>query len=177
MALSAKLKAPVRAAAPAPAVAPETLVSSRVMAMWLGSSRAYVSELEARGVISRVKGKLPLRASVLAYIEYLRRKRDAEQTPRSESASEHHRLKAQLVAYQIARYEREHITMAEHDMFTEQIMGMFLTHASGWAARIGGTDMVLRRRCDQAVFDMRTALADEALRLAEEAEKNDSRKA
>jgi len=44
--------------------APNELVSSRVLGTWLACSRAYISELEARGVLSRVKGKLPLRASV-----------------------------------------------------------------------------------------------------------------
>jgi len=38
--------------------------------MWLACSRAYVTELQARGVLSRAKGRFPLRASVAAYVEY-----------------------------------------------------------------------------------------------------------
>jgi len=138
--------------------------------MWLDSSRAYISELEVRGVLSPVKGRRPLRVSVLSYIEYLRKRQDEEQTPRSEAAARHHELKAQLAQYQIERYERRHITMEEHDHFTDMMVGKFRVHASSWAAKVAGTDMVLRHKVDGLVYAMRKDLADEA-------EKNDKRRA
>jgi len=70
----------------------DELVSARVLAAWLDCSRSYVTELEDRGVLKRVGGKLPLRASVSAYVRVLRQQRDQDQSPRSEAAAEHHRL-------------------------------------------------------------------------------------
>jgi len=163
-------------AKPASDIAPNELVSSRVLAMWLSCSRAYISELEARGVLSRVKGRLPLRASVASYVEYLRRERDQDPSPRSEAAAEHHRLKAKLVAHQIARYEREHITMDEHNAFVDTIMGLYLSSLSQLPATMGGNDLAARRKWEKFVFDTRKRLADKAHQLAEEAERNDRRR-
>ena len=56
-------------------------VSARVLAAWLASSRAYISELEAKKTLGRVGGKFPLRANVVAYIEHLRRERAQDQSP------------------------------------------------------------------------------------------------
>ena len=151
-------------------------VSARVLAMWLDCSRAYVTELEGRNLLHRVGGKFPLRASVVAYARYLRRQRDQDQSPRSEAAAEHHRQKAKLAAYQIARYEREHITMAEHDAFVDTMMGLYLSSLSQLPAIMGGHDLVARRKWESFVYETRKKLADKALQLAEEAERNDRRR-
>ena len=56
-------------------------------------------------------------------------------------------------------------------------MGVFPNARRWLGGTTGANDIVLRRRCDQAVYEMRNALADEAKHLSEEAEKADNRKA
>jgi hypothetical protein len=41
---------------------------------------------------------------------------------------------------------------------------------------MGGNDPTIRRKWEAFVYDLRKKLADEALRLAEEAERNDRRR-
>jgi len=147
-----------------------------VLAAWLGCSRSYDTELEDRGLLKRVGGKLPLRASVAAYVRFLRQQRDQDQSPRSEAAAEHHRLKAKLIAYQIAKHEREHITVEEHNHFTDTILGLYLSSLAQLPAIMGGNDLSTRRKWETFVYDTRKRLAEKALQLADEAERNDRRR-
>jgi hypothetical protein len=153
------------------AVSGDRPVSARVLATWLDCSRSYVTELEDRAVLKRVGGKLPLRASVAAYVRFLRQQRDQDQSPRSEAAAEHHRLKAQLLGYQIAKHEREHITIEEHNHFVDTVMGLYLSSLAQLPAIMGGNDLTTRRKWEAFVFDTRKRLADKALQLAVEAER------
>jgi hypothetical protein len=151
------------------------LVSARALAVWLRCSRAYIGELGDKGVLSRVGSKFSLRDSVGAYAEYQRRQREQDQSPRSEAAAEHHRQKAKLIAYQIARHEREHIPVEEVNHFTDTLMGLYLSSLNQLPALMGGHDLVARRKWENFVYETRKRLADKALQLAEEAERNDRR--
>jgi hypothetical protein len=50
----------------------------------------------------------------------------------------------------------------------EEMTGMFLTGLSALSAKIAGADLGLRRRVDQAVFELRRELAQAAVKLADE---------
>lgn len=151
-------------------------VSARVLATWLSSSRAYVSELEGKRVLARVKGKFPLRQSVIAYIEHLRKQRDGDQSPRSAAAAEHHRQKARLAALQIARFERQLISMEEHTAIMDITMGLYHSSLGQLPAIMAGSDLAARRKWEQFARETRKALAVKALELADEAERNDRRR-
>jgi hypothetical protein len=58
---------------------------------------------------------------------------------------------------------------AEHDAMIDQMAGVVLTHLGGWPARIGGADLVLRRRADALLRELRTEIANAATTLADEA--------
>src|SRR5262245_50923136 len=152
------------------------LVSPRVLAAWLRCSRAYIAELGDRGVLTRVGSKFRLFESVGNYTEYQRRQREQGQSPRSEAAAEHHRQRAKLTAYQIARYEREHISIDEHNTFVDTIMGLYLSSLTQLPAIMGGNDLTVRRKWEKFVYDTRKNLADKARQLADEAERNDKRR-
>src|SRR5262245_21837806 len=123
-------------AEPAASVVPDDnrLVSARVLAVWLRCSRAYVADLGAKGVLRRVGTKFRLRDSVGAHAEYQRRQREQDHSARIEAAAEHHRQKAKRTAYQIVRYEREHISMVEHNEFVEIMTGLYLSSLSSLPA-------------------------------------------
>jgi hypothetical protein len=143
--LDAPLRLMTKAAASDAAVSEDRLFA-RVLVTWLDCSRSYVTELEDTAVLKRVGGKLPLRASVAAYVRFLRQQRDQDQSPRSEAAAEHHRLKAQLLAYQIAKHEREHITIDAHNHFVDTVMGLYLSSLAQLPATMGGNDLTTRRK-------------------------------
>src|SRR5262245_25882698 len=84
-------------------------VSGGVLAAVLKCSRVYVRELTASGVLTRNKAGYLLRPNVGAYVEHLRRERGQDLSPRSEAAAEHHRLRAQMVALQIATHEKRYV--------------------------------------------------------------------
>ena len=48
----------------------------------------------------------------------------------------------------------------------ERLIGLFLTGLSGFAARCGGRDLVVRRTIDKAVFDLR--LSEACSKIADE---------
>lgn len=50
----------------------------------------------------------------------------------------------------------------------DQSTGLVLTHLSGWPARIGGHDLALRRKAEAVLFELRTEIANEWQRLADE---------
>ena len=163
-------------AASDPAVSEDRPVSARVLATWLDCSRSYVTELEDRAALKRLDGKFPLRASVAAYVRFLRQQRDQDQSPRSEAAAEHHRLKARLLAFQIAKHEREHTTIEEHNRFVDTMMGLYLSSLAQLPAIMGGNDLTTRRKWEAFVYDTRKKLAAKAHQLAEEAERNERRR-
>ena len=148
-------------------------VSARVLATWLSTSRAYVSELEGKRILARIKGRFPLKSSVIAYIEHLRKQRDQEQSPRSAAAAEHHRQKARLAALQIARFERQLITMEEHNAIMDITMGLYHSSLGQLPAIMAGSDLAARRKWEHFARETGKALADKALQLAEEAERSD----
>ena len=131
-----------------------------MLAGWLKCSRAYVKELSTKGIVRRVGngaagGGYPLKSSVNAYVEHLRQRRAQDQSPRSAAAAEHHRLKAQLVAYQIAKHERDHVTLADYEEMIETMSGTFLVALAALPAHMVGNDLVARRKWEAYVFDVR----------------------
>ncbi len=68
-----------------------------------------------------------------------------------------------MVAYQIARYECEHITIEEHNAFVDTIMGLYLSSLGQLPAIMGGQDLAARRKWDNFVYETRKKLADKAL--------------
>jgi hypothetical protein len=150
----------------------DDLVSARKLGVWLACSRAYITELEARGVLSRVKGRLPLRASVTSYVEYLRRERDRDQSPRSEAAAELASAKARWLRLKLAEKERSLMPTEEHERILDTAVGITLTVMSGLAARIFPTagELQARRRAERIVLDCRREIAERCVKRADEVE-------
>jgi len=152
-------------------------VSGGVLAAVLKCSRVYVRELTASGVLTRNKAGYLLRPNVGAYVEHLRRERGQDLSPRSEAAAEHHRLRAQMVALQIATHEKRYVPVEVYVAMTDDMTGMFLTALSSLPAIMAPHDLTGRRKWEGFVYDTRKRLADKALQLAEEADRDDRRRA
>ena len=71
----------------------------------------------------------------------------------------------------IAREDRETMLVSEHDEFMDEFIGLTLTELGGWPARVAGNDLVLRRKAEAVLYELRVKIADLCKARAEEEEK------
>src|SRR5436190_9638675 len=139
--------------------------SASALALHLDCSRAYLTKLEAEGVIQRQGDGFPLDQSRIAYLRYLRRER--RQSPRAEADAEHALAKAALLRIRIAEKQRELVPRDVYDSMIDQMAGLFLTKLGGWPARVAGADLVVRRRAEAVLRELRTEIANVCLQMAD----------
>src|SRR6478752_1855861 len=144
---------------------PET-VSASALAQHLDCSRTYIGKLETEGVIQRQGDGFPLDQSRVAYLRYLRRER--RQSPRSEADADFQRAKSELIRLRIAEKQRHLIPLEEAVGHMDEVVGLFLSRLSGFAARCGGRDLAARRAIEQAVYDLRLEISEAATKLADQ---------
>jgi hypothetical protein len=144
------------------------LVSAVQMAKHLGCVRSYLDKLLEQGVLERRDdGKFELDVNRLRYIRHLKEARKV--SPRSEADTEFQKAKTELIRIRILEKQRVLIPLEEAVDHMEKAVGLFLTFASGLAARVAGSDLSMRRKIEQAVYEMRLGITKEAERLADEA--------
>ena len=98
-------------------------------------------KLEAEGVIQRQRDDgFPLDQSRVAYLRYLRRER--RQSPRGEADADFQRAKSELIRLRIAEKQRHLILLDEAISHMDELVGLFISRLSGFAARCGGRDLV-----------------------------------
>ena len=119
-----------------------------MLALNLDCSRAYNGNLEVEGVIQRPE----------AYLRYLRRER--RQSPSSEADADFQRAKSELIRLRIAEKQRQLIPLDEAVGYMDEVVRLFISRLSGFAARCGGRDLAARRAIDQAVYDLRLEISD-----------------
>jgi hypothetical protein len=143
-------------------------VSASAMAAHLDCSRAYLRKLESEGALQRASGGsgFDVDASRVAYLRFLRRER--RQSPRSEADADFQRAKAELIRLRIAEKQRTLIPLDEAVGHMDEVIGLFLSRLSGFAARCGGRDLVVRRAIDKAVYDLRVELSEACSKMADQ---------
>ena len=141
-------------------------VSASALALHLDCSRTYLGKLEAEGVIQRQGDGFPLDQSRVAYLRYLRRER--RQSPRAEADVEHALAKAALLRIRIEEKQRTLVPRDVYESMIDQMAGLVLTRLSGWPARVAGTDLVVRRRAEAVLCELRTEIAEAATKLADQ---------
>jgi hypothetical protein len=143
-------------------------VSASALALHLDCSRTYIGKLEAEGVLHRVPdgGGFLLDQSRVAYLRYLRREK--RQSPRNEADADFQRAKSELIRLRIAEKQRQLIPLEEAVGHVDEVVGLFISRLSGFAARCGGRDLAARRVIDQAVYDLRLEISEAATRLADQ---------
>ena len=141
-------------------------VSASALALHVDCSRTYIDKLEAEGVIQREGDGFLLDQSRVAYLRYLRRER--RQSPRSEADTDFQRAKSELIRLRIAEKQRHLIPLEEAVGHMDELVGLFLSRLSGFAARCGGRDLAVRRAIDKAVFEMRVEISEACTKLADQ---------
>ena len=141
-------------------------VSASALALHLDCSRTYIGKLEAEGVLQRQGDGFPLDQNRVAYLRYLRRER--RQSPRSEADTDFQRAKSELIRLRIAEKQRHLIPLEEAIGHMDEMVELFISRLSGFAARCGGRDLTARRAIDQAVYDLRLEISEAASELADQ---------
>ena len=116
-------------------------------------------------MIQRQDDGFPLDQSRVAYLRYLRRER--RQSPRNEADAAHALAKAALLRIKIAEKQRTLVPRDVYESMIDQIAGLVLTKLSGWPARVAGTDLVVRRRAEAVLHELRTEMANTCLEMAD----------
>jgi hypothetical protein len=73
-----------------------------------------------------------------------------------------------MLRLRIAEKQRSLIPFDEAVAHMEELVGLFISRLSGFAARCGGRDLAMRRAIDQAVYDLRLEISEAASKLAEQ---------
>ena len=121
------------------------------MARHLCFERAYLDQLLVAGVLERdSNGKFDLDDNRRRYILHLREQR--KRSPKSEADTDFQRAKSDSIRIRILEKQRQLINAEEVFAQIDEMVGMFLTGLSGFAARCGGRDLATRRAIDQAVM-------------------------
>jgi hypothetical protein len=137
------------------------------MAQHLDCGRAHIGKLEADGVVQRQGDGFPLDQSRVAYLRYLRRER--HQSPRTEADAAHAKAKTALLQIRIEEKQLTLVRREAHEAMIDQMAGLVLTKLGGWPARIAGTDLVVRRKAEAVLRELRTEIAESCTKLADEA--------
>ena len=145
-----------------PGLRKRATVSASALAQHLDCSRTYIGKLEAEGVIQRQDHGFPLDQSRIDYLRYLRR--DRRRSPRSEADADH--VRAEMLQLRLMEKKRELVPRPEVDALIDGIAGVVLTHLSGMAARCSN-DLMVRRKIDAVVYEVRKEMAKVALEMAD----------
>jgi hypothetical protein len=84
------------------------------------------------------------------YIRHLRE--EYRKSPRAAADADLQRHKARLLEMKVARQERETILVSEHEEFLDSVMGLTLTHLSGWpneVASIQGVNIPVKLQLER----------------------------
>ncbi|MCD9113060.1 hypothetical protein [Bradyrhizobium japonicum] len=94
-------------------------------------------------------------------------RRERQRSPRVEADAAHTQAKATLLQIKIAEKQRTLVERDKAAALLDQVAGIVLTHLSGWPARIAGHDLVLRRKAEGLVRELRTEIAKACEKQAE----------
>jgi hypothetical protein len=143
------------------------LVSGYELARHFGCSRQNVDLLAQQGVIERRSdGKFDQDQSRLKYLTHLRS--ENRRSPRSEADAAHVAAKTEMLQLRLMEKRRDLMRTAEVHEMVDDMIGTVLTALSGLPVRVAGRDLVQRRRAEAVVFELRTELANEFQRRADE---------
>lgn len=134
------------------------IVTAVQLAAHLDCARSYLDKLGASGVIHReTGGGFNLAASRVAYIRHLRR----ERTTTAKGAAEAAFLEAKRIALEVRTAEKLgqlFPTTVALEVIDEYVAAVTI-ELQNMPTRIAGRDIVLRRRIEREVFEVRRAIA------------------
>jgi hypothetical protein len=120
--------------------------------------------LTAAGVITRSVGGYDQDQCRLRYIAHLRSAR----TARSETDADHVKAKTEMLQLRLMEKKRGLVRQSDVDELIDTMAGLVLTKLGGLPARVGGADLVARRKAEAVVLEIRREIALACQRLGDE---------
>lgn len=143
------------------------LVSSYKLAAHFGVARQYIEQLTAEGVIEKRGDGYDQDQCRLRYITHLRDER--RRSPRAAADAKHAEAKTALLQIRIEEKRRTLVRRDAHEAMIDQMAGLVLTKIGGWPARVAGADLVVRRKAEALLRELRVEISELATKLADEA--------
>lgn len=138
------------------------------LATHFGVVRQHIDQLAQQGVIERnADGLFDQDQARVRYLNYLRTDRKTSQ--RSAADAKHAEAKTMLLQIRIEEKQRTLMPRDVHENMIEQMAGLVLTKLGGWPARNAGADLVLRRKAEAVLRELRFEIAEAATKLADDA--------
>jgi hypothetical protein len=144
------------------------LVSGNRLAVHFGCVRQHVDQLAAAGIIERrsINGLFDMDQSRLRYLMHLRLGK--RRSPRTAVDAEHVKAKTEMLQLKLAEKRRDLVRQSDVDEMVDTFAGLVLNKLGGWPARVAGTDLVVRRRAEAVLFELRTEIARACEAMANE---------
>jgi hypothetical protein len=141
-------------------------VSSAALAQHLSCVPSYIRKLVEQGVIERGSdGRFDQDQCRTKYLARLREER--KRSPKSAADVEFTSAKAELIQLRIAQQRRTLVSREAHDAQIDQLAGLVLTKLGQWPARIAGADLVLRRKAEALLRELRIEMSQAATAQAD----------
>jgi hypothetical protein len=143
-------------------------VSATELGVHLGLTRQRIGTLaDTDHVIARLPdGRFDQDACRLAYLKWLRD--PARRSARTQADAEHVKVKTEMLQLRLMEKKRELVRQTDVDELIDTIAGLVLTKLGGLPARVGGADLVARRKAEAVVLELRRELAVACQRLGDE---------
>ncbi|MFD2185002.1 hypothetical protein [Rhodoplanes azumiensis] len=133
----------------------------------LGITRQAVSKLAAEGIIARLPdGRFDATDAVPRYVRHL--KRPGAKASVSAVNAELRDAQVRLARLKVAQFEGRFMERSDHEEFCTEIAGHFIAGLHELPAAIGGRDLALRRKVDEAVYRLRERMSQEFEKRAAE---------
>lgn len=149
--------------------APVLVMSATALGELWGVTRQAVAKLTDAGVIRRrPDGSYDAADATRSYVSHL--KRPGSRATVSAAHSELRRQQAEMVRLKLARMKGQLVDLDEYEETIDTLCALFVAEIEAWPARVGGRDLVLRRKIEEAVRDTRERLAAAAAEMGRAAE-------
>ena len=134
-----------------------TLVTATALAAHLCCTRQYIARLTSDGVIGKSGAGYDQDQCRARYLTHLRS--ENRKSPRLIADAAYAKQKARWLELKIAQQEKTTMRVDDHNDIVESCAGIVLTKLSGWPPRIAGNDLVLRRKAEALLFELRVEIA------------------
>ena len=72
-----------------------------------------------------------------------------------------------MLQLRLMEKKRELVRRDEHEAMIDQMAGLVLIKLGGWPARVAGTDLVMRRRAEAMLHELRAEIATACREVAD----------
>jgi hypothetical protein len=147
---------------------PAVTVTATQLGVHLALTRQRICVLaDVEHVIERLPdGRVDQDACRLAYLKWLRD--PARRSARTEADAAHIAAKTEMLQLRLMEKKRTLVRRDDVNELIDSMAGLVLTKLGGLPARVGGADLVARRKAEAVVLELRREIAEACQQLADE---------